>query len=306
LGIDTLHVTDTQNITDLGDLANSLKAAGLEHLGFFSSDFERDAGLVDKVADFNWVTSGIDFSLQVDAPAVVNPAAPAPHPQDLGGLLNMVTDGMDLLDVGLSDGATWGDLIETLQDAGLGQVEVQSKASVSISDDLSAALYEAGMLHALPDAAIEIDAGANKVLNTSLKAMADLGVDSIVSSQDKLYVELGLKPEDVSSLADLHSLFAAFGTDTAKPTHLFETGTSAGLVLDQATFNNLGEAGVHALVGELTKLGFTELDVRDGDSVDQVFNITAQTPVPVTVELVGVAQSDLGVFDPDILHKSTK
>jgi hypothetical protein len=59
-------------------------------------------------------------------------------------------------------------------------------------------------------------------------------------------------------------------------------------------------------VGELTKLGFTEIDVRNGDSVDQVFNITAQTPVDVTVEVLGTVQSDLGVFDPDILHKPTK
>jgi len=303
LGIDTLHVTDTQNIADLGDLANSLKAAGLEHLGFFSSDFEKDASLVTKVENFDWVTHGIDFSLQVDAPAV---AAPAPAPQDLGGILNMVQDGVDLLNVGLSDDATWGELIHTLQDAGLGNVEIESKASVSISDDLSAALYEAGMLHALPDASIEIDAGANKVLNTSLKAMADLGVDSIISTQDKLYVELGLKPEDVHSLADLHSLFAAFGTDTAKPTHLFADGQSAGLVVDHTTFDHLGEAGVHALVGELTKLGFTELDVVDGHQVDHVFNITPQTPVDVTVELLGTVQNDLGVFDPDILHKPTK
>jgi hypothetical protein len=259
--------------------------------------------LVTKVENFDWVTHGIDFSLQVDAPAV---AAPAPAPQDLGGILNMVQDGVDLLNVGLSDDATLGELIHTLQDAGLGNVAIESKASVSISDDLSAALYEAGMLHALPDASIEIDAGANKVLNTSLKAMADLGVDSIISTQDKLYVELGLKPEDVHSLADLHSLFAAFGTDTAKPTHLFADGQSAGLVVDHTTFNNLGEAGVHALVGELTKLGFTELDVVDGHQVDHVFNITPQTPVDVTVELLGTVQNDLGVFDPDILHKPTK
>ena len=60
-------------------------------------------------------------------------------------------------------------------------------------------------------------------------------------------------------------------------------------------------------MGELTKLGFTEIDVLGKDSVEHVVNITAQTPVDVTVQVVGTVTGDLAhVFDPDILHKPIK
>jgi hypothetical protein len=305
LGVDTLnlsqHAGDSALMGDLGDLTRSLKAAGLD-LGLFASDLAADSALLSKVETFDWVNNGVDFSLHIDTPAA------APAPQSVDNLLGFVDNGIDLLNIGLSDDATWGDLIGTLRDAGLGNVEVASQASVSISDDLSAALYESGMLHALPDAAIAIDAGVNKVLNTSLKAMADLGVDS-VNADHKVYVELGIKPEDMATVADLGDLFSAFGLHSDAPdTHLFgENG--AGLVIDQTTFNNLGEANIETLVGQLSKLGFTELDVVGATKADEMhvyeINVTAQTPVLSEVQVVGSVHDDLAhVFDPDILKNN--
>jgi hypothetical protein len=303
LGVDTLnlsqHAGDSALIGDLGDLTSSLKAAGLD-LGLFASDLAADSALLSKVEAFDWVTNGVDFSLHIDTPAA------APALQSVDSILGIVDNGIDLLNIGLSDDATWGDLIGTLRDAGLGNVEVASQASVSISDDLSAALYESGMLHSLPDAAIAIDAGLNKVLNTSLKAMADLGVDS-VNADHKVYVELGIKPEDLATVADLGDLFSAFGLDHADSQGLFN-GQQAGLVIDQTTFNNLGEANIETLVGQLSKLGFTELDVLGATAVEHVYeiNVTAQTPVLSQVSIIGTdTTNDLAqVFDTDILSKT--
>jgi hypothetical protein len=305
LGVDTVNVSLHEQVGaqlgDLADLTSSLKDAGLD-LGLFASDLAADSALLSKVEAFDWVRNGVDFSLQIDTPDA------ATVPQSIDSLFGFVDNGIDLLNIGLSDTATWGELIGTLRDAGLGNVEVASQASVSISDDLSAALYESGMLHALPDAAISIDAGLNKVLNTSLKAMADLGVDS-VNSDHKVYVELGIKPEDLATVADLDDLLSAFGLDNADNQGLFH-GQQAGLVIDQTTFSNLGEANIETLVGQLSKLGFTELDVV-GSDIEQgadvyTFNVTAQTPVLSQVQILGSA--DLGdlanVFDPDILHKA--
>jgi hypothetical protein len=282
--------------SDVASISHSLALAGVDHLGVFSSDLGA-SGLSNL---FNALDKGVDVSLNIDAPA----------PQNLAQTIDFVDGGLDLLSgKGLSLNATWGDLIKTLHDAGFGNIQIEDKAHVTINDDLSAALYDSGMLHALPDANIQIDAGNNKLLNTTLKAMADLGVDSVTSSQSKLYVELGLNPQDAHTLTDLHDLFSAFGVHQNGSTDLFG-GKSAALVMDHNsydTFNSMGPAGVQQLVGELTKLGFTEIDVLGKDSVEHVVNITAQTPVDVTVQVVGTVTGDLAhVFDPDILHKPIK
>ena len=291
LGVDTFEPHVTQS-TQMASLSSALHDAGTAHLDAFDSQLNIDADLLSQLDSFDW-------SSNVGA--------------DLNDVLNMVAGGVDVLtDVRLDPQATWGDLIDTLQEAGLGNVELEATAKVHISDDLSAALYESGMLHALPDAAIAIDAGANKVLNTSLKAMADIGVDS-VNTAHKVYVELGLSVEDAQTLADLGDVFSAFGLDSAAPdTHLFGT-QGAGLVVDQATFDSfsgMDAASLQTLLGDLSKLGFTEVDVMGANAVSAVYeiNITAQTPVLSQVALIGTdATNDLAhVFDPGILNKPVK
>ena len=237
---------------------------------------------------------------------------------DNAALNDLLHNGMDLFSqTHLGQGQTWGSLIGTLNDAGLGNVEIESNANVHIGDDLSAALYESGMLHALPDASIEIDVAANtKLLSTSLKAMADLGVDK-GHADDKVFVKLGVAEGE---LTGMHDLFSAFGLDTlAMAEHkLFDNqGKGAGLVLDQQSAQNLGitadhlsaghfsEAKVADLVDQLSKLGITEVDVVN-NTTTQVFHIEATTVVAQTLptfQVLGSDHADGHIFDLDIKNK---
>jgi hypothetical protein len=289
----TLNIHQSQ-FNEIGEIAKSLADAGIDHLTVFSNEL----GSGDLSTLLSLTANNLDVSLRVNEQQASS---------SLSSIIDFVDGGLDLLSgKGLSHGSTWGDLIQTLHDSGLGGIAIERNASVTIGDDLSAALYESGMLHALPDANILIDAGSNKLLHTSLKGMADLGVDGITSTQDKLYVELGLNPQDAHTIADLYDLFAAFGQDANGVSELFG-GKAAGLVIDHGTFSSLGPQGVQELVGELSKLGFTEIDVLGETEVEQVIQITPQTPIFSEVQILGAVNSDLAnVFDPDILHKPIK
>ena len=330
LGVDTLAVSGIANLQDLSVLTNTLKDAGIDHLGLHSSELVvsgKDSSLFKALENSDWIKNGVDVTLEIDDKTLPVTHAPADF-SNSAALNELVHNGLDLLDkTHLAQNETWGSLIKTLHDAGLGDVNVQSGAvNVHINDDLSAALYESGMLHAVPDAKIEIDAvGNSKLLETSLKAMADLGVDKVHAS-DKVFVKLGVSETELSSI---HDLFSAFGLDsTANADHsLFDNnGKGAGLVLDQKTAQTFGitgdqvdEAKVTDLVHQLSKLGITELDVvhvsADGatNSTD-VFHIdqaavaapVAQTPIITKVEVLGASDDVSHAFDLDILHKNIK
>jgi hypothetical protein len=305
LGVDTLTITDGEHITDLGLMANSLTSHGITHLGLSSSDLfdnttpTAGSTLAQKVGAFDWAHSGIDFAVDVDS--------------NVANLVGMLENGVDVFNgQALSNTAVWGDLIGVLHQSGLGGINLQSTATTSatstnvvVSDELTGALYDAGMLHALPDANITLDVGTNKVLQTSLKAMLDLGVDS-VQTDHKVYVDLGI---DQASAADMQSLFAAFTHDSTVPTGGLFGGKAAGLIVDQATFNTMGASDVHTLVQQLSKLGITEIDVLNNSHVvTHAYQITAQTQVLSQVDILGTSTTgtDLAVFDTDILHKTIK
>ena len=327
LGVDVVDVSGIAGLQDLNALTASLKEAGVDHLGLHSTDLFDQGQETNLLAAFesgDWLNQGVDITLEIDA--VKAPSLPTAAVQadldsglsDNEALNALVLHGMDLLgaQTQLSAGQTWGTLIHALQDSGLGNVEIESKASVHIGDDLSAALYESGMLHALPDANLEIDVAANtKLLSTSLKAMADLGVDK-VHANDKVFVKLGVTEGD---LADMHDLFSAFGLDnnTAVDHSLFaNNGAGAGLLLDEKTAQTLGitpdhynEAKVADLVEQLAKLGITEVDVVNADSTDgHVYTlnvgVVAQTAMAApAVELLGTDHAQGDVFDQDIKTK---
>jgi citrate lyase gamma subunit len=304
LGVDTLTITDGEHITDLGLMAKSLKDHGITHLGLSSSDIDNTtitAGstLAHKVDTFDWAHSGIDLALDVDS--------------NVSNFMHDLENGIDVFNgQQLSATAKWGDLIGALHQSGLGSINLQSTATTSdasanvvVSDELTGALYDAGMLHALPDANITLDVGTNKVLQTSLKAMLDLGVDK-VQTDHKVYVGLGL---DQASAADMQGVFASFNYDTTVPADGLFGGKAAGLVVDQATFNTMGASDVHTLVQQLSKLGITEIDVlSNANVVTHAYQITAQTQVLSQVDILGTssAGTDLAVFDTDILHKTIK
>ena len=133
-----------------------------------------------------------------------------------------------------------GDLITALTASGVSDMVVHS-GNVQISDGLAAALVDAGMLQALPAANLVIDATSLTVTNytdnlqnfaavhldTSLKSMADLGVNGIQVAQgvNKVYIDLGLPVNDPHIMADIKTLLQALdpsadaklvnGTDSA-------------------------------------------------------------------------------------------
>jgi hypothetical protein len=316
LGIDALGLTGVSHLQDLSSLTAILKDAGVDSLGLHSSEMVNAQGqetdLFKAFESLDWLQNGVDVTLEIDNKAPS--ASAASGLSDNAALNDLVNHGIQF-----ADGQSWGSLIETLHESGLGRVEVESNANLHIGDDLSAALYEAGMLHALPEANIEIDVAEQvKLLNTSLKAMSDLGVDK-VHAFDKVYVKLGIAE---SELAGMHDLFSAFGLDsnTAAPHKLFDNnGQGAGLVLDDTTAKAMGIGGDHVdeakvadLVKQLSKLGITEVDVVSGNEaahkVDVYhIDVVAQTPVLATpVEVLGVNDDLSHVFDPDILNKTIK
>jgi hypothetical protein len=316
LGIDALGLTGVSHLQDLNSLTAILKDAGVDSLGLHSSEMVNAQGqetdLFKAFESLDWIQNGVDVTLEIDNKAPN--AAATSGLSDNAALNHLVNHGIQF-----ADGQSWGSLLETLHESGLGRVEVESNANLHIGDDLSAALYEAGMLHALPEANIEIDVAEQvKLLNTSLKAMSDLGVDK-VHAFDKVYVKLGITE---SELAGMHDLFSAFGLDsnTAAPHNLFDNnGQGAGLVLDDTMAKAMGIGGDHVdeakvadLVKQLSKLGITEVDVVSGtEAAHKVdvyhIDVVAQTPVLATpVELLGVNDDLSHVFDPDILHKTIK
>ena len=330
LGVDTLGISGIANLQDLSALTHTLKDAGIDHLGLHTSELVaagKETSLFKALENSDWIKNGVDVTLEVDDKTLPTTHAPTDF-SNISALNELVHNGLDLLDkTHLAQNETWGSLIKTLHEAGLGDVNIQSGVgNVHINDDLSAALYESGMLQAVPDARIEIDAvGSSKLLETSLKAMADLGVDK-VHANDKVFVKLGVSESELSSI---HDLFSAFGLDSnATVDHsLFDNnGKGAGLVMDQKTAQTFGitgdqvdEAKVTDLVHQLSKLGITELDVvhvsSDGatNSTD-VFHIdqaavaapVAQTPVITKVEVLGASDDVSHAFDLDILNKNIK
>ena len=334
LGIDTVNISGIGNVTDLNELTSTLNASGISHLGIHSSDFETTgtnnssvndvigSHLLKAFEDPDWVTNGVDIKLEIDdRQASANEFLTNAKQSDNLALNKIVQHGIDLLPhegTQLSNDATWHDLVDVLKSSGLGDVEVESNANLHIGDELSAALYESGMLHALPDANIEIDVAANtKLLSTSLKAMADLGVDKVNYSAEKVFVKLGVTENELSGI---HDLFSAFGLDNAGKTPQDQKifANKAGLVLDQTSAEALGfkysdvglpdaadEAKVTGLMQQLSKLGITEVDVVGTNSAEvHVYSISegtvAQTSTTTTVELLGTSNVHEDIFDQEI------
>jgi hypothetical protein len=291
------------SIDNIANIAQSLSEAGIDHVGLDSANLSSN---LDYLHALNWIENGLDLTLKIDALG----STPATNPiQDVYQTLKMVDGGVDFLsNSNLSPNETWGDLIKTLHDSGLGHVDIESGSSVHIKDDLASALYESGMLSAMPDANVEIDANGVKLLNSSLKAMSALGVDQVHTDQQQVFVGLG--QHNVTDVKDLVNILSSF---TDKP--LFaDTASDAhtGLLVDKTTADTIfNEANASEILSTLQKLGFTEVDVVSGtgNKVDVAsHNLVAQTPVThIDVQVLGMDANDLlHAVDPDILHKPIK
>jgi len=135
-------------------------------------------------------------------------------------------------------------------------------------------------------------------MSSSLKTLADLGVDGVTSS-GKVYVGLG---SDIH-VNELHNILASFTGEQP----IFNHG--AGLVVDQDAFTQLSADEAKDLLAGLHKLGIDEVDVvskvGDANHVDvHAIDVVAQTPVTVIGSAEHLNADDFAnLLHLDILHK---
>jgi hypothetical protein len=177
-----------------------------------------------------------------------------------------------------------GDLIEALTASGVHRIDIDKPALVTIGDDLASALYEAGMLHALPEAGIKIDAGTADQLQTTLKAMADLGVDSVLAKP-------GAKVDLGADISELASLLSHFVSDS-------ESGIAK--IFDNADLN-FGQ-----VTGETAQTLQTLLESGMADQLHDlgINHVVAQVVMPAVMPIGTSRDNDSMVFDLDAFKKN--
>lgn len=304
VGVDAVHGTATLTHLDVnvGDAAELAKPGSLPVF-----DSALDVSLnIHSQADYN-ALSHISLSdlhidnLNIDFAANINQLLVA----DIDKISH---DGALVTD------ATYQDLLDVLTQSGLSSVELanvpaQTQPALTISDDLAAALHGANMLDAVPSSFINLRAEASTadhayaVLDTSLKAMAELGVDRVQTegSVEKVYVSLG------GSVGDIASIIEGFTAGTDVGANGLFGDKDAGLVVEQATFGSLSNAQINDLAVKLAHLGFTEVDVLDSTGGPKAFHIDTTQSTPVFQQGVTLATHDVEVIDDafgsDVLDK---
>lgn len=272
----SLNLAKTQQLSEIEAMAQALAEAGIDHISLSQEQMQSD-----EAATQDLINAGIDFNVLVGSTPAV--AATVNLTDTLDDVYSIVKDGVDVLSGMLAEGASLGDLVSTLSEAGIHRIDIDKPALVTIGDDLAAALYEAGMLNALPEAGVEIDAGFADTLQTSLAAMANLGVDHVVAKAGA-QVELGA---DISELASLLSHFVS-DTDPTSTKAIFDHG--AELNMGQVsgytaeTLQSLLESG---MADQLHDLGISK--------------VVAQVDMP-PVQILGGSGSSSFEFDLDILN----
>ena len=189
----------------------------------------------------------------------------------------------------------FGDLVSALTNSGVADFVVDG-GSVEISDPLAAALVDAGMLQALPQANLIIDAThSGDHLFTSLKALADLGIDHINTLENRVYIDLGLPSSDANAIADIKAILASLDpANQAKS--IFGQDQHGVLVIDNGTADAINKAGGldEAMIQALNNLGINEIDIlADSKAAAQtdIVQAVAQTPLPpVEVKVIGMAE----------------
>jgi len=269
----TLNVTGTAlstSISSLGDI-------GVDHV------YYEDTG----------ETVGTASDSTVAAMSMMPPVASVEDVGAGGFIFNNTSapDGSDLIDLlsaefGVSESAddVYGNLIQTLTGADVSLISLQTTNQIEVDDALAAALVEAGILEALPATKLEIDATASAdVVDTSLAAMARLGVDQVVladQGQAPVYVDLGIEHGHATS-AELLALFRSLDADSDATTPLFVGAANVALVVDQETADLI--KATDGAMDAIGHLGFTQLAIA---GVDAGYDVAFGTST-VTVKLIG-------------------
>jgi hypothetical protein len=281
----SLNLSNSQDLISITEeMAKALKEAGIDQLSMgWNSQLDGDEEALKAINSLT--TAGLGFNLV--APATPVPPLDLSHSTDLDMMLqNTLAHG-----VKFSNDSDMGDLVRTLFDSGVANAKAMTGShNVSISDDLASALYESGMITALPTVAgVEITAGTVLQMQTTFKAMAAMGVDKVASEfvgEELLHVNLGASIGELASL--LHSFVAE------------DNNVATQKVFDHAAALYVGEADQNAVDTLQSLLDSGVLDKLHDLGVSQVVAQVVPTAViPVGAHLEGTNM----VFDLDILSK---
>ena len=239
--------------------------------------------------------------------------------------LQDVLNGLDLLS-GYTTPDKFGDLIAALTASGVSDMVIDS-GHVEISDGLASALVSSGMLQALPDANLVINATADiksfvdnvghyTHLFTNLNSMADLGVDQIQAGvANKVYIDLGLPTHDATAMADISHLLSALDpANAAKDLAVNGSGNGIGigLVISGDLAHTIAQSGGFSAadLNHLHNLGITEIDVLTPSAdvaadTSTLAHASIAAPVVPEVKLIGAADPMFNELDHhNILPKS--
>jgi hypothetical protein len=178
----------------------------------------------------------------------------------------------------------FGALIRLLSAGAVEEMHLPTGKQFTVEDSLAAVLSEAGMLEILPATRLQLDAtGSGQVVDTSLAAMASLGIDQVQlddQGEARVYVDLGIQSGTATG-AELLELFNALDVDHDRATPLFVGATNVALVLDQGAAELIRETA--GAIEAIRGLGITEIAVFGAaDGFDLSFG-----PAPIQVKLIG-------------------
>jgi len=232
----------------------------------------------------------------------------------------------------------YGSLISALQGSGVHDFLIES-GKVEITDHLTSALVDSGMLHALPGADVVIDASHEVAtstpgglpvdsyvhLSTNLNTMAQLGVDQVqVGDAKQVYLDiqnLGLPTGDHTAMDEIRALLNSLDPSNDAKLVAGDYVQSVSLVMSTDLLHTIANGGGfnQADLNHLTNMGVTDIAVRD-TSVDHATsaaqasaeaalfgttnnNLDPAHP-PVEVKIIGQADPMHDVLDPTkLIHK---
>ena len=281
--LDLLNTTDISQSGDntlVGDLArledsalvNSLVDHGIDHLAIHEAlnvTAGSDWMQLDSINTVHQLNTKLSFELDVAGGTGTSVAGSV-------SLDNAIHN--EFITTGHVAPSNFDDLIKALSESGVNDFVIE-KGNVEITDGLASALVDSGMIHALPGANLILDATADvaKVnstdtdsyarLSTSLKSMADLGVDEVVAGKaNKVYVDLGLPVDDANAMNDIHALLKALDpANAAKAIALDADGIPLGvsMIMSDEMMQNISSHGGFSVedLQHLQHLGVTEIAV---------------------------------------------
>ena len=322
------------DLTRLEDsaLVNSIVDHGIDHLAIHEAlnvSGGYDWMHLNEINTIHGFNNGLSFELDIKGGTGTSVA---------GALSLDDAIHQEFITTGHTAPSNFDDLIQALSESGINDFVIE-KGNVEITDGLASALVDSGMVHALPGANLILDATADVAtyqasdyarLSTSLKSMADLGVDEVLAgSAHKVYMDLGLPVNDVNAMNDISALLASLDpNDAARAIAQNASGAALGvsMVMSDQMMQNIVSHGGFSIddLRHLQHLGVTEIAVltSTNGSIAQESLVAAQlvtsqhaldftnaqtspapTPLPVApimpdVKVIGIDDPLHPILDP--------